>query len=207
MNEDRDDQKWVDALGGNLTDKQAPSVVEREASMVRNVMLRQMQERNSYEPSQARLDMLMAEANHQGLLRKENASSGVLAFLNRVYEFLAMPAGVMASAALVLGLSITVGWQANEMNSSEELAVRGGASAERISLIVPSPKETAQGWQKDLLAAGIEHTVSFEQPSRILIRMKLTPDAIRLLKEGKRIQPPAGAWITLVIDAAKVAPQ
>ena len=25
--------------------------------------------------------------------------------------------------------------------------------------------------------------------------------------EAKRIQPPAGAWITLVIDAAKVAPQ
>jgi hypothetical protein len=106
----------------------------------------------------------------------------------------------MASVTLVLGLSVTVGWQAHELSQTEEITVRGGA-AEKISLIVSSPKETARAWQEDLLAAGIGHSVSFEQPNKILIRMKLTPDVIRLL-EGKRIQVPAGEWCKLVIEAA-----
>lgn len=200
MSEDTEDQKWLDAMGGKVGDPGAP--LEREATVIRNAMLRELQGRPTYEPSQARMDMLMAEASRQGLLVKEKTTGSVLAVINKIYEFLAMPASVMASFALVLGLSITVGWQANEMNSTEEMAVRGGASAERISLIVPSPKDAAQGWQKDLLAAGIEHSVSFEQPSRILIRMRLTSDAIQLL-EGKRIHPPVGDWCTLVIDATK----
>jgi hypothetical protein len=202
MSDDAEDKKWLDAMGGKVGDPGAP--LEREATVIRNAMLRELQGRPSYEPSQARLDMLMAEASRQGLLRKEKASSGVLAFINRIYEFLAMPASVMASLALVLGLSITVGWQANEMNVSDDeiVSVRGGTSAERVSQIVPSPLEAAQAWQKDLMAAGVEYAVSYEEPKRVLIRMRLTPKAIEVL-ESKRIPAPAGKWVTLVIEAGK----
>ena len=200
MSDDTEDQKWLDALGGKVGDPGAP--LEREATVIRNAMLRELQGRPTYEPSQARLDMLMAEASRQGLLRKEKASSGALTVINRIYEFLAMPASVMASLALVLGLSITVGWQSKEMNVSEDQIVRGGASAERVSQIVPSPLEAAQAWQKDLMAAGVEYAMSYEEPKRILIRMRLTPKAIEVL-EGRRIQSPPGKWVTLVIEAGK----
>ena len=191
-------------MGGKVGDPGAP--LEREATVIRNAILRELEARPSYEPSQARLDMLMAEASRQGLLRKEKASSGVLAFINRIYEFLAMPASVMASLALVLGLSMTVGWQANEMNVSEDQIVRGGSSAERVSQIVPSPLEAAQAWQKDLMAVGVEYAMSYEEPKRVLIRMPLTPKAIEVL-ESKRIQAPAGKWVTLVIEAGKTGSQ
>ena len=200
MSDDTEDQKWLDALGGKVGDPGAP--LEREATVIRNAMLRELQGRPTYEPSQARLDMLMAEASRQGLLRKEKASSGALTVINRIYEFLAMPASVMASLALVLGLSITVGWQSKEMNVSEDQIVRGGSSAERVSQIVPSPLEAAQAWQKDLMAAGVEYAMSYEEPKRILIRMRLTPKAIEVL-EGRRIQAPPGKWVTLVIEAGK----
>ncbi len=203
MSDDAEDKKWLDAMGGKVGDPGAP--LEREATVIRNAMLRELQARPTYEPSQARLDMLMAEASRQGLLRKEKASSGALTFINRIYEFLAMPAGVMASLALVLGLSITVGWQANEMNVSEDQIVRGGASAERVSQIVPSPLGAAQAWQRDLMAAGVEYAMSYEEPKRVLIRMRLTPEAIEVL-ESKRIQAPAGKWVTLVIEAGKTGP-
>ena len=208
MSEDIEDQKWLDAMGGKVGDPGAP--LEREATVIRNAMLRQIEARPSYEPSQARMDMLMAEASRQGLLRKEKASSGALTFINRIYEFLAMPAGVMASLALVLGLSIKVGWQANEMNVSDAEIVsartRGGASAERVPQIVPSPFEVAQAWQKDLLAAGVEFAVSYEEPKRILIRFRLESKAIEIL-EGRRIQAPPGKWVTLVIEAGKTGSQ
>ena len=204
MSDDTEDQKWLDALGGKVGDPGAP--LEREATVIRNAMLRELQGRPTYEPSQARLDMLVAEASRQGLLRKEKASSGALTVINRIYEFLAMPASVMASLALVLGLSITVGWQSKEMNVSEDQIVRGGSSAERVSQIVPSPLEAAQAWQKDLMAAGVEYAMSYEEPKRVLIRMRLTPKAIEVL-ESKRIQAPAGKWVTLVIEAGKMDSQ
>ena len=208
MSEDTEDQKWLDAMGGKVGDPGAP--LEREATVIRNAMLRELQGRPTYEPSQARMDMLMAEASRQGLLRKEKASSGALTFINRIYEFLAMPAGVMASLALVLGLSITVGWQANEMNVSDAEIVsartRGGASAERVPQIVPFPLEVAQAWQKDLMAAGVEYAVSYEEPRRILIRFRLESKAIEIL-EGRRIQAPPGKWVTLVIEAGKTDSQ
>ena len=208
MSDDAEDKKWLDAMGGKVGDPGAP--LEREATVIRNAMLRELQARPTYEPSQARLDMLMAEASRQGLLRKEKASSGALTFINRIYEFLAMPAGVMASLALVLGLSIKVGWQANEMNVSDAEIVsartRGGASAERVPQIVPSPFEVAQAWQKDLLAAGVEFAVSYEEPKRILIRFRLESKAIEIL-EGRRIQAPPGKWVTLVIEAGKTGSQ
>jgi len=204
MSEDTEDQKWLNALGGKGVG--AGDALEKEAAVIRNAMLRQLERQPSYEPSQARLDMLMAEANRQGLLVKEKASSRLLALINKIYEFLAMPASVMASFALVLGLSITVGWQATDMNVAEDQSVRGGTSAERVSQIVPSPLEAAQAWQKDLLAAGVEFAVSYEEPQRILIRFRLIPKTIEVL-ESKRIQPPPGKWVTLVIEAGKTGSQ
>ena len=209
MSDDTEDQKWLDALGGKLSDPGSPSAAEREATVIRNVFLRELAARPIYEPSQARLDMLMAEADRQGLLTKEKASWGLLEFINRIYQFLAMPASVMASFALVLGLSITAGYQANEMKTRglEDQTVRGAKSAERVPQIVTSPMEAAQAWQKDLLAAGVEFAVSYEEPKRVLIRIRLTPEAIELLSTRKRILAPPGDWVTLVLETGKTSSQ
>ena len=206
MSDDTEDEKWLDALGGKLSNPALPSAADREATAIRNAILRQAEARPGYEPSQARLDMLMAEANRQGLLVKGKAPWGVLAALRRIHAFLAMPASVATSLALVLGLTITVGWQANQMNLPEDRIVRGSSSEERIAQIVPSPMEAAQAWQKDLLAAGVEFAVAYEAPQRILIRMRLTPEAIQVL-ESRRIQAPPGRWMTLVIETGKSGSQ
>jgi len=52
------------------------------------------------------------------------------------------------------------------------------------------------------MAAGVEYAVSYENPKRVLIRMRLTPKAIEVL-EGRRIQAPPGKWVTLVIEGGK----
>lgn len=220
MSNETEDQKWLEALGGKIAGKQATTHLEIEATAIRNSLIRQSHSRPAYEPSEKHFQKILAEANKRGLFYQEKAPGGLGIILSAIYEFLTMPAAVMASVTLVFGLSVTVGWQAHEMNSLETRAVRGGpveifaklnpseemevrgGPLERISLIVPTPRKTAQAWQKELLDTGIEHSVSFEQPNRILIRMRLTADAIQLL-EGKRIPPPAGVWCTLVIEAAK----
>ena len=210
MSDDTEDQKWVDALGGKLSDPASPSAAEREATVIRNVLLRELAASPIYEPSQAWLDKLMAEADRRGLLTKEKTSSGLLEFINRIYQFLAMPASVMASFALVLGLSITVGYQAQEIterNISEDQIVRGAKSAERVTRIVASPMEAAQAWQKDLLAAGVEFAVSYEEPKRVLIRIRLTLVALELLSTRSRIQAPPGEWVTLVLETGKTGSQ
>ena len=128
MSDDTEDQKWLDTLGGKVGDPGAP--LEREATVIRNAMLRELQGRPTYEPSQARLDMLMAEAKKQGLLGLEARKWSLGNTINRIYEFLAMPSAVMASVALVLGLSITVGWQAEHYSATQtESQLRGETSS------------------------------------------------------------------------------
>jgi hypothetical protein len=203
MSTDSEDERWLDALGGKSPNSARPSAAEREATAIRRAVLRQIEARPSFEPSQARLDMLMAEANRQGLLSKERSSWGAGAFIDRIYQILAMPGGVFASIALILGLSVTVGYQAHQSSIPESQIVRKGGPAERVPQIVPSPLEAAQDWQRDLLAAGIEYAVSYEKPGRVLIRVRLTPEAIELLQTRSRIQAPPGEWVTLVIETGK----
>lgn len=203
MSTDSEDQRWLEALGGNLRNPESPSALEREATLIRKATLRRLAAQANFEPSQARLDMLMAEARRQGLLKKEKSDAGIHALINRIYQLLAMPSGVLTSCALVLGLSVMVGYQANELNLQESKIVRKGGTAERIPQIVTSPMEAAQAWQKDLLAAGVEYAVFFEEPQRILIRIRLTPAALELLEARSRIQAPPGEWVTLVIEAGK----
>ena len=203
MNNQTDDQEWLDTLGGKRRGEQATTASEIEAQALRNAFFRKSQSRPVYATTEAHFQRILAEAKNRGLLRARNQSTGRVTLLGAIYEFLTAPAAVMASAALICGLTITVGWQAHEMNAGEDTTVRGEISAGRVSLIVESPVETAKAWQKDLLEACIEHSVSFEAPNRILIRIKLSPAAVELL-EKKRISPPNSDRLTLVIDSAKV---
>jgi hypothetical protein len=209
MKEELEDQQWIDALSGKVAANQTASATETQAGVLRKLIFRQIEARPMYEPSPARFEMLLGEAKKQGLLKPEKTAWHPSDLISRIYEVLAMPSAVMASFALVLGLSVTVGYQANQMQVFEEEAVLGaeivrkGGSAERVSQIVPSPLEAAQAWQKDLLAAGVAYTVSYEEPKRVLMRIQLTPAAIELLEARGRIQAPPGEWVTLVIEAEK----
>jgi len=205
MGNDSEDQRWLDAMGGKLSDPASLSKAEQEAALIRRAMLRRLEAQPNFEPSEVRLDMLVAEANRQGLLKKEKSQWGMNVFITRIYRVLAMPSGVLTSCALVLGLSFMVGYQANEISPSESQIVRKGDSVERVPQIVSSPLEAAQAWQKELLAAGVEYGVSYEEPQRILIRIRLTPPAIELLETRSRIQAPPGEWVTLVIEAERKA--
>lgn len=204
MTEKTDDEKWLEALRGQTEGE--PSKPELEATLIRSAVVRGTQSRSAYETTEGGFQQLLTEAQKQRLIRSEKTPSALQRLINTLYEFLAAPAGVMASLTLILGLSVTAGWQAEQLNSADVDTVRGGTSAERINQIVPSAQAAAAVWQKDLLDAGVGHTVSFESPGRILIRMQLSPAAIDLLM-SKRIQPPAGQWCTLVIVAEPVRPQ
>ena len=70
-----EDQKWVDALGGKLSNPGSPSPAEREATVIRDVFLREKAKEPKYEPSQAWFDKMMAEADRQGLLTKKTGGS------------------------------------------------------------------------------------------------------------------------------------
>ena len=209
MKEELEDQQWIDALSGKVAGNQTASAAETQAGVLRRIIIRQIEARPIYEPSPARFEMLLGEAKKQGLLKPEKTAWRPSDLISRIYEVLAMPSGVMASVALVLGLSVTVRYQTNQMQVFEEESVRGveivrkGGSAERVSQIVSSPLEAAQAWQKDFLAAGVAYTVSYEEPKRVLIRIQLTPAAIELLEARGRIQAPPGKWVTLVIEAEK----
>ena len=204
MVDKNEDDQWIDALRGQAAGQL--SKTEREASMIRTGLLRSLQSRPAYDTTEQGLQRLMAAAREQNLLRPEQSPSVLQRWIATVYEFLAAPASVMASLALIVGLSVTASWQAEQLYGLETDSVRGCASAEQINLIVPSLKDAAELWQKALLDAQVAHTISFDSPTRILVRMKLTPAAIELLAR-KRIQSPAGEWCTLVIEAEPSKPK
>lgn len=201
MIEKTEDEKWLEALAASGVSNLPET--ELEASMIRAALLRTLQDRTAYTPPEDGFQRLLAAAQKQGLICAEKRPSGLRRVVNAVYELLATPACVMASLALIVGLSVTTRWQAVQLHQTEEATVRGGENSEQISQIVTSPQATAAAWQKELLEAGVTHAVSFETEGRILIRIQLSPAAIDLLA-GKRIQPPAGQWCTLVIVAEKV---
>ena len=203
MTNKTDDEQWLAALQGQ-TDGPL-SKTEQEARVIRNAVMQDLDKRPAYQTSEPGFQRLMATAKAQGLLYPERAPSGLQRLVNAAYAFLTMPASVMASVALLVGLSVTVSWQAEQLHGLEAETVRGGSSLEQVTQIVDSPQAAASQWQQDLLKAGISHSVAFEGPNRILIRLSLTPASVELLA-SKRIQAPAGAWCTLVIVAAPGKP-
>jgi hypothetical protein len=203
MTNKTDDEQWLAALQGQADG--SLSKTEQEATVIRNAMMQDLDKRPAYQTSEPGFQRLMATAKTQGLLYPERAPSALQRLVNSVYAFLTMPASVMASVALLVGLSVTVSWQAEQLHGLEAETVRGGGSIEQVTQIVDSPQLTASQWQQDLLKAGISHSVAFEGPNRTLIRLSLTPAAVELLA-SKRIQAPAGAWCTLVIVSAPGKP-
>ena len=203
MTNKTEDEQWLAALQGQADGPL--SKTEQEATVIRNAVMQDLDKRPAYQTSEPGFQRLMASAKTQGLLYPERAPSALQRLVNSVYAFLTMPASVMASVALLVGLSVTVGWQAEQLYGSEAETVRGGSSIEQVTQIVDSPQASASQWQQDLLKAGIAHSVAFEGPNRILIRLSLSPAAVELLA-SKRIQAPGGAWCTLVIVAAPGKP-
>ena len=202
MTNKTDDEQWLAALQGQADGPL--SKTEQEATVIRNAVMQDLDKRPAYQTSEPGFQRLMASAKTQGLLYPERAPTVLQRLVNSVYAFLTMPASVMASVALLVGLSVTVSWQAEQLHGLEAETVRGG-SLEQVTQIVVSPQAAASQWQQDLLKAGIAHSVAFEGPNRILIRLSLSPAAVELLA-SKRIQAPAGAWCTLVIVAAPGKP-
>ena len=213
MKEELEDQQWVDALSGKEAANQTASATEAQAGVLRKIIMRQIEAKPIYEPSPARFEMLLGEAKKQGVLKPEKMAWRHSDLISRIYQLLAMPASVMASVTIVLGLSITTGWQAQQLKDLESETVRGGTVSRNVvgptvTQLVAADSEVAQKaqrWQQDLLAKRIEHAVSFEAPNRILIRIRLTPAAIELL-EAERMMPPSGDWLTLVIEAVSAKP-
>ena len=213
MKEELEDQQWIDALSGKAAGNQTASAAETQAGVLRKIIMRQIEARPIYEPSPARFEMLLGEAKKQGLLKPEKTAWRPSDLISRIYQLLAMPASVMASVTIVLGLSITTGWQAQQLKDLESETVRSGTVSRNVvgpsvTQLVAADLEVAQKaqrWQQDLLAKRIEHAVSFEAPTRILIRIRLTPDAVELL-QAERMTPPSGDWYTVIIATAQAKP-
>jgi len=213
MNDELEDQLWFDALQGKSPKGQSPSLTEVQASALRSSVLRSISARPTFEPTTAGFEKMLGEAKRRGLLKPEESAWKPADVISRAYDFLALPSTVTATVAIVVVLVVTTGWQAKQINGFQGDSIRygdvmrgdfGGSLAQLAS----SPEEAteiAQGWQKDLLAKGIAHSVSFEAPNKTLIRMRLTPATIELLEE-RRILPPKGEWCTVSIEAAEAKP-
>ena len=199
MNEELEDQRWLDALQGRVPEGQPLSPNQLQASLLRNSILRSISSRPTYELTEAGFEKMLAEAKRRGLLKPEASTlqGAGTKWLSSKFDTLRRT----VTAILVVALGVTTGWQANVM-------VTRGDSGDSVAQLASSPEEAtqiAQGWQKDLLAKGIAHSVSFEAPNKTLIRMRMTPATIDLL-EGRRILPPKGEWCTVSIEAAPVKP-
>ena len=213
MKEELEDQQWIDALSGKVAANQTASATETQAGVLRKLIFRQIEARPMYEPSPARFEMLLGEAKKQGLLKPEKTAWHPSDLISWIYQLLAMPASVMASVTIVLGLSITTSWQAQQLKDFESEVVRSGTVSRNVvgpsvTQLVAADSEVAQKaqrWQQDLLAKRIEHAVSFEAPNRTLIRIRLTPDAVELL-QAERMTPPSGDWYTVIIETAQAKP-
>ena len=199
MNEELEDQWWLDALQGRVPEGQPLSPNQLQASLLRNSILRSISSRPAYETTEAGFEKMLAEAKRRGLLKPEASTlqGAGTKWLSNKFDTLRRT----ATAIIVVTLGVTTGWQANVM-------VTRGGSGDSAAQLASSPEEAtqiAQGWQKDLLAKSIEHSVSFEAPNKTLIRMRMTPATIELLEE-RRILPPKGEWCTVSIEAAEAKP-
>ena len=126
MTNKTEDEQWLAALQGQ-TDGPL-SKTQQEATVIRNAIMQDLDKRPAYQTSEPGFQRLMASAKTQGLLYPERAPSGLQRLVSTVFAFLAMPASVMASVALLVGLSVTVSWQAEQLHGLEAETVRGGSS-------------------------------------------------------------------------------
>ena len=140
MTNKTDDEQWLAALQGQADGPL--SKTEQEATVIRNAVMQDLDKRPAYQTSEPGFQRLMASAKTQGLLYPERAPSALQRLVNSVYAFLTMPASVMASVALLVGLSVTVSWQAEQLHGLEAETVRGG-SLEQVTQIVVSPQAAA----------------------------------------------------------------
>ena len=213
MNDELEDQLWFDALQGKAPKGHSRSPTEVQASALRSSVLRSISARPALEPTTAGFEKMLAEAKRRGLLKPEESAWKPADVISRAYDFLALPSSVTASVVIVVVLGATTGWQAMHINGFQEDSIRygdvmRGGAGDSVAQLTSSPEEAteiAQVWQKDLLTKGIAHSVSFETPTKILIRMRLTPATIELLEE-RRILPPKGEWCTVSIEAAQAKP-
>lgn len=213
MNEELEDQLWFDALQGKAPKGEPLSPTQMQGSVLRSSVLRSISARPTHEPTTAGFNKMLAEAKRRGLLKSEASTAKPTDVISRAYYFLALPSSVTAFVVIVVALGVTTGWQAKQLDGFKEDSMRysdvmRGGSGDSVAQLASSPEEAtqiAQGWQKDLLAKSIEHSVSFEAPNKTLIRMRVTPATIDLL-EGRRILPPTGEWCTVSIEAAQAKP-
>jgi len=213
MNDELEDQLWIDALQGKVTKGEPLSPTQMQGGALRSSVLRSISARPAHEPTTAGFSKMLAEAKRRSLLKPEASAWNPTDVISRAYHFLALPSSVTAFVVIVVALGVTTAWQAKQLNGFQEDSVRysdvmRGAPSDTVAQLASSPEEAtkiAQGWQKDLLAKGVAHSVSFEAPSKTFIRMRLTPATIELLEE-RRILPPKGVWCTVSIEAAPVKP-
>jgi len=213
MNDELEDQLWFDALQGKAPKGQSRTPAEVQASALRSSVLRSISARPTFKPTTAGFEKMLAEAKRRGLLKPEESAWKPADVISRTYNFLALPSSVTASVVTVVVLGVTTGWQAKQINGFQGDSIRYGDVMRgdfggSVAQLASSPEEAAeiaQGWQKDLLAKGIAHSVSFETPNKTLIRMRLTPATIELL-EKRRILPPKGEWCTVSVEAAQTKP-
>ena len=213
MNEELEDQLWIDALQGKVAKGEPLSPTQMQGGVLRSSVLRSISARPTYEPTTTGFNKMLAEAKRRGLLKPEAGARNPTDVISRAYHFLALPSSVTAFVVIVVALGVTTAWQAKQLNGFQEDSVRysdvmRGGSIDTVAQLASSPEEAtqiAQGWQKDLLAKSIEHSVSFEAPNKTLIRMRMTPATIELLEE-RRILPPRGEWCTVSVLVGQTKP-
>jgi len=127
MSTEKEDQNWLDALGGKQTaDKPTSEIVE--AQVLRSAILQKLQNEEKFEPSNTAYQKILEEAKNRKLLKDTKKDwnwfglTGGNGFsISR--GVLATPTYAMASVVLIVGLAGIAGYQALELREINSRAL------------------------------------------------------------------------------------
>lgn len=127
MSTEKEDQKWLEALGGKqAADKPTSEIIE--AQVLRSAILQKLQNEEKFEPSNAAYQKILEEAKKRKLL-KESKKGWNWFGLTGGNGFsisggaIATPTYAMASVVLIVGLAAIAGYQALELREINSRAV------------------------------------------------------------------------------------
>ena len=203
MSTEKEDQNWLEALGRKqIADKLSPEIIE--AQVLRSAVLQKLQNEEQFEPSNSAYKKILEEAKNRKLLKGSKKSwswfglTGGSGF-SISGGVLASPTYVMASIALIIGLTVIVGYQTARLNSSQSQAdTLRGQKYEQIVLLVKDPKVLVNQLQREFIEKGVNSSITFESDDSISIQIPVNDATIDLMLK-RRIELPPNKFCTLVI--------
>ena len=202
MSTEKEDQNWLDALGG----KEGPdkSAEIREAQALRSAMLQRIQKEQQFEPSNAAYLKILEEAKKRKLLKGSKKAWNWFGLTDGggfsiAGGSLVSPTYAIASIVLIVGLITIAGYQTARLNSSQsQVDILRGEKNAQLVLLVEDPKAVVNQLQREFIDKGVNSSITFEPDGSIAVQIPVNDETIALMLK-KRIELPPSKFCTLII--------